>query len=425
LYFDDLSLGLTAGADNDQFYRWEENYSYGGYIGNWVDILNGEDGSGSNPLLDEEVFQAAKGYAVYYKTASPTLSLSGSVYTTDQTFTMKKTTGSTAEGWNLVGNPFTSTLAANSNADATNLISTNSSNLDVTYGGLYLWNEQASYTGNRNDYITISNSDAAKYVAPGQGFMVCTNANNNTFTFDTDHRKHGTVTFYKGDDMVPRYYLAVNGPGNDYNDILIAFINGTSTGLDHTYDAGKLKGNPHIALYSFLVDDNGKEFIHQALPGFTEDYTIRLGLDANLTGEYVFSTESMENIPDQIAVILEDTELGIYTDMRSTGNYVFTVPFEGSITDRFYLHFKNTTGISEPALLSGVQAYSAGKVLYIQNPEAYTGTVKITDLAGREMMNFSLNGDVSQKHEVSGLSGIYIVNIKTNRGSYNSKVLIK
>ena len=63
------------------FYRWEEDYSYNGNIGNWVDIWKGEDGSGgTSSLMDDEIFQKAKGYAISYNTSSETISLSGTPF---------------------------------------------------------------------------------------------------------------------------------------------------------------------------------------------------------------------------------------------------------------------------------------------------------------------------------------------------------
>ncbi|MBU2555786.1 MAG: hypothetical protein KKF98_15140, partial [Bacteroidetes bacterium] len=118
--FSTLSMGLSGGAGNDQFYRWEENYNYGGNIGNWVDILNGEDGTGTNSLMDDEGFEDCKGYAITYKLTSETLSLSGVPYVANQNITITKTTGSNHEGSNLVGNPFCSTIAINDDADASN-----------------------------------------------------------------------------------------------------------------------------------------------------------------------------------------------------------------------------------------------------------------------------------------------------------------
>jgi len=51
-----------------------------------------------------------------------------------------------------------------------------------------------------------------------------------------------------------------------------------TAGLDPSYDARKLKGNPNIALYTRLVEDNGVDFAIQALPPLnTEKVEVKIG----------------------------------------------------------------------------------------------------------------------------------------------------
>ncbi|NQU88307.1 MAG: hypothetical protein HQ541_21375, partial [Mariniphaga sp.] len=320
--FSVLTMELTGGVSNDQFYRWEESLDWGGNIGNWVDILNGPDGN--NSTMGSEGFIACKGYSINYITTDKTLSLSGVPYTSNQSINITKTTNSTSEGWNLIGNPFCSTIAANNNADANSFLSTNSSLFDAEYSSIYLWNEQANYLGNRDDYITISNSDVAKYIAVGQAFMVCAKNDGTTaLPFNTNMRKHGTTAFYKNSEQgeVSRFYLSVENNEGLYNEILIAFMEGMTNGLDISYDAGKLKGNPNIALYSTLVEDNGTDFIHQALPYFEQDYSVKVGLDITYAGEYTFKAAIMEQIPEDVYVYFEDKLTTTVTNLKETDTY--------------------------------------------------------------------------------------------------------
>ena len=99
--FSTLSMELSGGAGNDQFYRWEEGDIWGGYTGIWVDILNGPNGN--NNTMGSEGFVACKGYGINYITTDKTLSLSGVPYTTSQDITITKTPNSTGEGSNLTG----------------------------------------------------------------------------------------------------------------------------------------------------------------------------------------------------------------------------------------------------------------------------------------------------------------------------------
>ncbi len=420
--FDDLSLGLQAG---DQFYRWEENYSYNGNIGNWVDILNGEDGTGNNSLMDDEVFQQAKGYAISYNTTGQTISLMGAPYDRSMSISMTKTENSTREGWNLLGNPFTAALAANNNTSATNLVSVNSANLSADKGGVYVWDEQANYEGNRNDYLTISNLETASYIAPGQAFMVCAATNGASFEIEKGMQQHATATFYKSTDDIARFYLQVKGPEKDLNDILIGFVEGKTKGLDPSYDVAKVKGNPNLALYSYLIDDyNNQEFAHQALPAFEEDYTVKIGLDAWIAGTYTFSSKEMQNIPEHIEIELLDKESGIRTNMRDVAEYSFHVSNPESLTDRFVLTFKAATGMQEMQNTDLFSAYSVGRKIYIQNPQALNAVVRLLDISGKTIMEFELNANTLQEMETNLHTGVYLIQITNGSNTYNKQILI-
>ena len=92
-------------------------------------------------------------------------------------------------------------------------------------------------------------------------------------------------------------------------------MSGMTKGLDPSYDAGKMKGNPNIALYTRLLEDNGVDFAIQALPteGITE-FVIPVGVDVAEAGEFSFSV-TQKNL-DNYNIILEDREENTFTDLR-------------------------------------------------------------------------------------------------------------
>ncbi|MBU2650903.1 MAG: T9SS type A sorting domain-containing protein [Bacteroidetes bacterium] len=401
-----------------QFFRWDEDTDY------WIYF----DYSGTAPEdFGDDTFVEARGYCLS-NTASDDLDFSGTIRTNDVTYAASCTAGK-GNGFNLTGNPFPSCIAITSDAGANNFLNDNAAILDDNYEAVYIWDEQSSYNGSRNDYKVICNTGFSgegssstinqDYVQPGQAFMVKVFEAGNIL-FDKDIRAHADVDFFKNQESWPGVELIVKGV-ELYNTTVIAFHENMSTGLDPSFDAAKMKGNPDISLYTRLMDDNGTDFAVQALPfSSVQDLEVTVGLDISIGGNYEFSASyaMMENME----IILEDRELNLFTDLKSNS---YIAPVSHSGIGRFFLHFKNTTGVAEPVILKGVQAYSTGEVLYIQNPAGYTGIVKIIDISGRELHKFNLNGDASQTQGVKGLSGMYIVNITTNGGSYNNKVLIK
>ena len=424
-YFSTLNMVLSS-ANSDQFYRWDESLVDGEDIGFWVDILNGPDGNSST--MGSESFVSCKGYAINYTGTDETLSLSGVPYTSNQSINITKTDGSTNEGANLVGNPFSSTIAANN--DAASFLSINSSILDATNNAIYLWDEQVSYVGSRNDYTTISNSGDDAFIAVGQAFMVIKRDFGETaLAFNTNMREHGTAPFYKNtnQDDVTRFYMSAENEEGLHNEILIAFIDGMTNGLDISYDAGKLKGNPDIALYTKLVDDNGADFAHQALPPLDgTTVAVKTCLDVSNAGNYTFKIVDLQNFNESISIKLKDKLTGSLIDFRQDGEYSFFVNSPGEIRNRFVLHFNGVTGIDDDVYKQNtIQTYASNNTLYILNPQQKQGTITIYNLTGQKVAAFELTGDTKQQQTLNVVDIINIVKIQTNDEVTSGKVIFR
>jgi|GEM_PF-3842610 len=424
-YFDDLNMGLTGGENNDQFYRWNE------VLDGWIDILNGADGTGNDPLMDEEVFNLGQGYAVNYQLGdgAKTLSLSGKMNVANKTFAITRNTSATTfTGANLVGNPFTATVAINTGADATNnFLSDNSAALLDDYESVYLWNEQAGYIGDRDDYVAFNNASGATFIEPGQGFMVIA-ASNTNLSFNADTRKHGTATFYKnsGDDA-SRFELRVVNPEEETNTTLIAFIPGMTNGLDPSYDGGKLFGNPNLGLYTKLVEDNGTEFAIQALPPSNEETTVKVGLKAEIIGQYTFKPKTIENFPDDASIILEDKQTGSMIDFSDpSASYTFNLDSQGDVDDRFELHFKSVVGINDPiAQNENINTYVSNNTLYVEDEGAGKGIVSIFNMMGQQVLQESYSLDYNTIELSNIPTGHYIVRVASDGSVASTKVHIR
>ncbi len=406
-------LYLTSGSGNDDFYRWDENYSNSGITGWWINILNSSEYSSGT-------FQTAQGYLISHTgTGSQTIDFLGVPNTGDQSITMSVSSG-TYVGSNLVGNPFTSTIAANSGAQATNnFIDKNTSVFASGYAAVYLWDDGIS------DYVTINNLSSATYIEPGQGFMVVAASNGSTLNFHEVIQKHGTASFYKaGKDDVPRFEIMVTGPENELNKTLIAFIPEMTNGLDESYDARKFSGNPNLALYTKLVDDDGADYAIQTLPPIVDGVSVKVGIRAEITGAYLFEPTLIENFSDDVPINLEDKTTGIIQDLRKHPVYSFEVFETGIFDDRFVLHFKDAVGIEENLQTQSVQFYVSNNVLYIIDEEIGNGTVSLFNMLGQRVMTKEITGNTSEIN-LDLPSGYYIVNICTDKSPVNGKVFIK
>lgn len=429
--FNQLNLGLTGGVGNDNFFRWDESYFYNGITGNWIDILNGNDGTGTNSLMGSEGFYLGKGYSIRYKSATHTLQLTGNVSVSDNTVPVSKTTGSTAEGWNLIGNPFTSSLAANSHVSSDNFLSANSTLLDPVYGGIYLWDEQPGFHGHRDDHISISQASSAKYIATGQAFMVKANASGN-IVFPAVIRNTGrtSVLYKSSESQWIRYHLNIKNDTGNYRTTLIAFNNNMTNGLDPTFDLGMLKVTSDLNLFTKLLSDNGYDYVIQALPIPEKEISIPIGLESNKKNNFTFSI-SQDSVNTGLSVILEDKLKGIRTDLLKQ-NYSFIME-KGRNTNRFILHFTPITTETQNETITNknlpLKINVFKNTLHIKNllEESFSGNISLYDLSGRMLKNYPLNLIPEGKANITihNIKGVLIIRIKGNKFENTQKIYLQ
>ncbi|MCF8302295.1 MAG: T9SS type A sorting domain-containing protein [Bacteroidales bacterium] len=411
----------AAFGENDptEFFSWDEDFAEQGTTGWWIDIR------GDDPTWTGNTFGAGEGYALSYYTApkSNTYSLTGTPYNSNQSITMTRTAESTGEGWNLVGNPFPATMAANDDADATNnFISTNSSVLDAGYTGVYLYDESAG------NYQTVTNGSGATYIDNSQAFMVKTATDGNTLSFNTADRKHGSATFYKSESQQQenkRLILKVTDSKENHDDTEIVFIEGMTNGLDPAYDGGKFQGNDYLGIYSMLVEPNSNRFDIQALPPLEKPVIVNIGIEAANIGEFTFSTEKLESFDPSTPITLEDRKTGEQVNLSETPEYTFNIAEPGTYNNRFFLHFKSAVGIDgDKPTEETLSIYAYQNSIYINAEEAKEGTVTVFNTMGQVVAEQSLDPAKINRFEIDE-AGAYVIRVHTGSEVKTQKVIIQ
>ncbi|MCD6179953.1 MAG: hypothetical protein J7K39_08615, partial [Bacteroidales bacterium] len=226
-------------------------------------------------------FSLGQGYAIKLS-ASGSVLLTGTPNTSTVDITL--TYGANGNGWNLLSNPFTSAIAANTTADASNnLLTINESVLDPSYTALYVWDETSTsylilnHTGG-SPAVTLSQD----YLQAGQGFFVRAASDGATFSMTTTMQKHQTAVAFKSAEESTWASIMLNAEtSNAETNTSILYRSDMNKGLDIGYDAGLFGSNPDFALYSRLVEDyEGINFMLQALPEEYETLIVPIGLDA-------------------------------------------------------------------------------------------------------------------------------------------------
>lgn len=291
--------------------------------------------------------------------------------------------------WNLIGNPYPSAIDAAQFMAVNGPAGTN----PVVTGALYFWDDDNSNGLGfaTQDYAVWSGAGAITgpntgtsfqgHIASCQGFFVeKINAGADSVRFANSMRSSLNTAFFR-QAPIGRFWISAVGPGNDYNETLIAFIPDATDGADLLYDARKLKGSDKIALYSKLQN---RDYAIQAIPPLSGDKAVALGIDAGISGTYTLSLSRIENIDETTCIYLEDTHAGNIQNLRLHASYDFATD-TGIFGNRFILRFTAPLEIAvNPATCSG----NDGEIALSQNgSKRWNGT--LADMNGVTIENFS------------------------------------
>jgi hypothetical protein len=410
-----LDNNLITSTPDYQFYRYDEPSNY------WIKFGS----EGSPAAFGDESFIDARGY-ILTRSSAGSLSFTGHVRTEDiaysATYTVDEGTGN-----NLVGNPFTSFLNVTTDAHATNnFLTANAALLDNSFEAIYIWDEASGYNGSNQDYKVISNaaisghtSIAQDHIAPGQAFMVKVNSPGGNLLFNENMQTHSNAAFYKEQkETWPSLELKIQNP-DLVNYTSIAFNENMTPGLDPSYDAAKIKGNPDIALYTRLIQDNGHDFALQALNlQNLEEQIIPIGVDISEAAVFEFS--AVQEKLNSYNILLEDKKENIFTDLRLE---TYHAEITESGTGRFYLHFKDATAVGEDLQQSDIKIYTSNEQIIVTGADK--GNLMVSDVMGRIVLEESISGSSHATVRANLKTGIYLITLQSGNTVVTEKVFIK
>jgi autotransporter-associated beta strand protein len=330
-------------------------------------------------------------------------------------------TSGAGNAFNLLGNPYASFVAANSNADGSNnLLTINTS--DLTENTLWFWDQGTS------SYDQINQASAAFYVAPGQGFFV-ESTGSNTFDFTEAMQSHQSSDSFQRSTNTRPEILLVMTDGTMVRDADIFYIDGTTTGFDNGFDSSIFGGASNaFAIYTHLVSDSaGQKLGIQSLPdGNFENMIIPVGINATSGMDITISANAF-NMPSGINVYLEDKNDGSFTLLDSSSSFSTTLDSDLNGIGRFYLH-TNTQPLSVDEVdLNNLSIYPNDnnelRIIGIQNG---TAQVRMYNILGKQVLNTSFEGTGANNIPLPNVrTGIYIVQLETETGKVNKKVIIE
>lgn len=320
--------------------------------------------------------------------------------------------------WNLVGNPYPSYIRVSE------LIAANSANLTDTHEFVYVW-DNAENAG-AGGYKVLVGTD---YIHPGQGFFVnAANSNPNNFTIAESLQSHQTgVAFYRSNTPTIKLSIA---EGTNLKATEIVYEDNATTGLDPGLDAGTFTGtSTSFSIYSHLVSNSeGVDFMRQSLPKDNyENMSIPIGVNAASGKEITFTANAL-NLPTGINVYLEDKTTNTFTRLdEANSKYKITLNENLNGIGRFYVHTSSRVLTIKDIALSTVSIYKTNNTnLRIAGVHKGNVSLSMFSLLGKKIMTTSFNAKSVNDVKIPNLStGIYIVQLKTDKGTMSKKIVME
>jgi hypothetical protein len=357
----------------------------------------------------ETPFDSGKGYSMI-ATGATTYNFVGTYPTLPNSPTI--TQGANSNNWNLIGNPTPAYI------DVAAYITANSGSLSAdAFQALYVYSLGGGYVGLNSGYIH-----------PGQGFFVNSNVASGTVSTTAAMLSHQTgVTFLKGGN--PSIELTIT-EGISSRKTSLEYISNGTLGLDPGKDIGKFNGvNVPLNIYTNLLENNeGIAFQKQALPNSDiETMIISIGVKAASGKEITISGTSL-NLPDGIKVILEDRELNVFTNLDE-GDYKITLSEAIDGVGRFYLHTANKAlSVDDNLALDNISIYKTNaSTLRIVGLQQGKASVKFYNVLGKQIMtsSFETTNRVKDISLPNLATGVYIVQLETEAGKLNKKIILE
>ena len=157
-----------------------------------------------------------------------------------------------------------------------------------------------------------------------------------------------------------------------------------------------------------------------------ENFVVPVGIKAQAGKEITFTAEAT-NLPNGLNVYLEDRESGTFTKLTSSTTYKVTLTTALNGIGRFYLHTAAKALSTDDVALSSISIYATNKnTLRIAGLDTTEGDVTIYNILGRKVVDQKVNSKGVIDVKLPNLStGIYIVNVSTEKGNISKKIVLE
>ncbi len=297
------------------------------------------------------------------------------------TYTPSVGGATTADGFNLVGNPYASSI------DFTN------NGLTLTRVDDKFW----SYNPNTGSYgiydagLADSTNSITRYIASGQAFFIRANAASPVITFTEAIKVAATGNnYFKGNASQgthPILRIKISNDSLNADEALIVLDESASCNTGDVHDAGKLFND---ALNLYTVADDQSNLTINALPCIKNVDTIKVSVfsyngSSIMTTPHHFEFSGMSTFPSTKYIYLKDEYTNTLTNLNSTSSYDFNITADAASwgNSRFKLLFANSSlGLNSAQLNNTIELFP--------NPASTEINLKFNTNSSDDQMNYQV-----------------------------------
>jgi hypothetical protein len=403
---------LSTSTDNTQSWIAWDGYQYS--TGNFL------------PQYAFSNLSIGKGYN-YYSAAGGGFTFDGIINSSSNIQYLSYSGSSSFQGFNLVGNPFSSCI------DWEYLCPTYTRSVN---NAIYYTNR-----GSFPAYVSgIGTDGGTQFIPPLQGFFVKANASNGRIIFSTGARTHqfDQMRYKKGiEEDIPEkadtitFFRIQLKNEVDSTDFVVRFNPKATTSVDPNFDAYKL--NKTAGDLNIWTKTGSTDYSINGLPFPEGSFEMPVGLNVKTPGTFRIWLKEMNKL-ENFSVYLKDLVTNITVDLKSGEEITFNIP-SGIIENRFVLRVTNiTTGVPEIQLKKKLFSVFSNnlniKILSLTDEFSNSsGSITVFDMMGRTLYQeddiiWQDRGDLKQIPLNFSRGGLYIVEILAGSRRFTEKVII-
>lgn len=372
------------------------------------------------PGLGFEIFLS--GDFAYANLPATTLNTIGVPNQGDQNFS--GLVSNTVQGWNLVGNPYASSIAWSSIYTASG------------GAGSGMWDYIEMYDYTIADWAGYTSASGIE-IGATQGFWVYGLAGPMTLIIPESSKTTASNSSIKAPTRLQPYFTLKMGSSNSSaaHIFKVAATTEANDGLDNKdipFRASLNKATPEM--YCML---DGKKININNFNLSNDSYSIPLKTKVTFSGNYKMEASGFDFVADYTCITLQDNLTGKVIDLTDGNGYCFTMNASDNV-DRFILHFSKDSNCK--SLASAITPSSdfdnqveilpsaQGNIVNFNLSETTNTNISIVNVLGQTIVEpISLNANTQSVNIAlpEDYSGMYIIKIESVKGSITKKFIKK